>query len=212
MNECRVCRSSDVRPFRVCGNGRYWRCHICQATLLDPRHFPDRDTEHSHYLKHDNRIDDPGYRAFLERLAGPLRQRLSAGSRGLDYGCGPGPTLAAMLRESGFVVDVFDPFFAPDASVLARTYNFITCTETAEHFHDPAGEFDKLMTMIEPGGWLAVMTCFQTEDSRFERWHYRLDPTHVVFYREATFRYLAARSGWRCEIPAKDIAFLYRPE
>ena len=39
--------------------------------------------------------------------------------------------------------------------------------------------------LVRPGGWLAVMTCFQTDDARFAGWHYRKDPTHVVFYREA---------------------------
>jgi hypothetical protein len=137
--------------------------------------------------------------------------RLPAGSSGLDYGCGPGPALAAMLREAGHEVAFFDPFFRPDRAVLERQYDFVTCTETAEHFHRPADEFDRLMTLVRPGGWLAVMTCFQTNDAPFATWHYRKDPTHVVFYREETLRILAARRGWTCGVPVKDVALMRRP-
>ena len=124
---------------------------------------------------------------------------------------GPGPALAAMLREAGHEVEVSDPFFAPDATMLQGAYGFITCTETAEHFHRPGEEFARLASMLRPGGILAVMTMFQTDDARFEAWHYRLDPTHVVFYRAETFGVIAARLGLVCDIVAKDVAFLTRP-
>jgi len=45
---------------------------------------------------------DPRYRRFLARLAEPLIAHLPKGARGLDFGCGPGPTLSLMLREAGF--------------------------------------------------------------------------------------------------------------
>jgi hypothetical protein len=212
MKTCRVCRSGTVEPFASLDGLQYWRCRTCEATLLDPAHFPARDAELTHYRTHDNRIDDPGYRAFLDKLAVPLRERLPKGASGLDYGCGPGPALARMLEEHGFAVALYDPFFAPDMSVLTRKYDFITCTETAEHFHDPAAEFEKLMTMVCPGGVLAIMTSFQTDDSRFPRWRYRLDPTHVVFYRESTLRHLASQAGWHCEIPDKDLALMHKPD
>lgn len=189
----------------------YWRCDACQATFLDPAARPTRAEEYDQYLLHKNDPDDPSYRGFLSRLADPLLARLAPGSRGLDYGCGPGPALAAMLREAGHAVSLYDPFFRQDAAVLAGTYDFIACTEVAEHFHRPAEEFGRLDGMLRPGGWLAVMTCFQTDDARFADWHYRKDPTHVVFYREATLRMIAARRNWSCEIPAKDIALMRKP-
>ncbi len=55
------------------------------------------------------------------------------------------------------------------------------------------------------------MTCFQTDDDRFDNWHYRRDPTHVVFYREYTFDWLAQHYGWDLEIPAKDVVLLRKP-
>jgi len=211
-NTCPVCRASAPLPFMTVGVQDYWRCETCQARFLDPRQRPVRDEEFAHYLHHENDPDDPAYRRFLSRLTHPLLERLGPGLHGLDYGCGPGPALAAMLREAGHGMALYDPFFHSDANVLARKYDFITCTETAEHFHDPAGEFDRLGDMLRAGGWLAVMTCFQTDDERFAGWHYRADPTHVAFYREETFRQIARQRGWSCEIPAKDIVLMRQPE
>lgn len=208
---CPVCRARTTEPFLSAGGRDYWRCGTCEARFLDPAQHPTREAEHAEYRLHRNDPDDPRYRRFLARLAGPLLARLPAGARGLDYGCGPGPALAAMMREAGHAVALYDPLFQPDRAPLADTYDFVACTETAEHFHDPAAEFARLMGLVRPGGWLAVMTCFQTDDARFRNWHYRADPTHVVFYREATLRRIAALRGWSCAVPAKDVALLGRP-
>jgi SAM-dependent methyltransferase len=190
---CPVCECDSVRLLlQTHRQGRaYHRCEVCKASFLDPVHYLSREAEAAHYATHENAVDDAGYRAFLSRVAQPLLARLSQPASGLDYGCGPGPALAAMLREAGHRMALYDPFFAPDRSVLDQTYDFITCTETAEHFHHPAGEFRRLAGLLKPGGVLAVMTMFQTDDGRFEGWHYRLDPTHVVFYRAETFGHLA---------------------
>jgi SAM-dependent methyltransferase len=186
----------------------YWRCTACEATFLDPAQLPSPDLERAHYALHENDPHDARYRQFVSRLAGPLLDRLPARQCGLDYGCGPGPALASLLREAGHDVALYDPLFVPDTCALQRNYDFITCTEVVEHFHAPAAEFARLAALLRPGGLLAIMTCFQTEDARFAEWHYRRDPTHVVFYRAATFHRVAAQHGWNCEIPAKDIVLL----
>ena len=208
---CPVCLDAAPSPFQRLGQLDYWRCIACEATCLDPGHHPCPETEHAHYLHHENDPDDPRYRKFLAKLSDPLLERLSPNQTGLDYGCGPGPALAAVMREAGHRVALFDPFFAADPAPLTKRYGFITCTEVTEHFHRPATEFDRLDGMLKPGGWLGVMTCFQTDDAKFADWHYRKDPTHVVFYRETTFRVIAAQRGWSCEIPFKDVVLMRKP-
>lgn len=208
---CPVCGGARTVPFTTVDSRDYWRCADCEARYLAPAQRPSRDEEHAHYLHHENDADDPRYRSFLSKLADPLLARLAPRSRGLDYGCGPGPALASMLREAGHEMALYDPFFSPGSAPLSGTYDFVTCTEVAEHFHDPRAEFARLRGLIRPGGWLAVMTCFQTDDARFAAWHYRKDPTHVVFYREATFLHLARCWGWDCVVPVKDVVLLQRP-
>ncbi len=208
---CPVCETEPARHFRKCGVHDYWRCNTCAATFLDPRQLPDRATEHRRYRLHRNDPDDARYRAFLSRLATPLLARLPAGLLGLDYGCGPGPALAVMLREAGHTMAIYDPLFFNDPSALTGQYDFITCTEVMEHFHHPAKELARLNQLLTAGGWLGVMTMFLTDDDAFPQWHYRRDPTHVVFYQAATFEIIARRRGWQCEIPGPNIALLHKP-
>lgn len=210
--DCPVCQSPSPDPFLQVDKQVYWRCDRCEARFLDPKQLPTPDHERAHYLNHENDPKDPRYRAFLSKLMSPLLEKLNHSLSGLDYGCGQGPALAMMMEEAGHQMTLYDPFFYPDSAALQRSYDVITCTEAVEHFHRPREEFDRLDQLLRPGGWLGIMTCFQTADERFSTWHYRRDPTHVVFYRETTLEYIAAERGWLCHVPAKDIALMFRPE
>ena len=208
---CPLC-STDAEQFLHIDHKDYFRCPTCHLRFVDPAARPERDVEYAHYLHHENEIDDPRYRGFLSRLADPLMAVLTPGSRGLDYGCGPGPALAAILCDAGHDTAVYDPFFAPDPAPLNQKYDFVTCTEAAEHFHDPAAELERLVGLLEPDGILGLMTCFQTEDARFANWHYRKDPTHVVFYQMQTIRWIAEKFGFSVRFPVKDVAIMFRSE
>ena len=205
---CPVCLDRSPVELLTVDALAYWRCESCQARFLDPDQLPDRAAEKREYDRHENDTDDPGYRQFLGQLSNPLLNRIDPGSSGLDYGCGPGPALARLLEEAGHSVATWDPIYAPDDSVLKQRYDFITCTEVVEHFHHPAAEFRRLDRLLKPGGWLGIMTRFQTDDSRFANWHYRRDPTHVVFYREATFEWLGKHYGWEVECIAPQVVLV----
>lgn len=211
MKTCCVCEASTGIPFQQIDGRHYWRCQHCQATWLDSQHHLCAQAELAEYQLHENNLHDSGYRDFLTRISEPLQNRLQPGAEGLDFGCGPGPLLAQMLEEAGFRMHKYDPYFHPERATLAREYDFVTCTEVAEHFYAPAQEFALLRSLVRPGGWLALMTCFQTDDRRFANWSYRRDPTHVVFYKAETFMTLAQMWGWQCEIPRKDVVLLQKP-
>ncbi|MGV8893467.1 MAG: class I SAM-dependent methyltransferase [Burkholderiaceae bacterium] len=210
LMRCPVCEGITCRFFMIVEARTYLRCDDCLATFLQPSQLPLAGVELERYRQHRNDPGDNGYRQFLDQLTTPLLQRLPPAQRGLDYGCGPGPVLAAMLREAGHAVALFDPFFVPDQEVLAHGYDFITCTEVIEHFHRPADEFRKFDALLKPGGWLALMTTFQKDDAGFAQWYYRRDFTHVVFYRETTLRHLARHYGWSCEFPCANVALLQK--
>lgn len=206
--KCPVCRSLHVDPFVVVGALEYRKCLDCHAIGLSPEHYPDSEREAAYYRLHQNRTDDAGYRRFLSTLAIPLIGRLPPAQCGIDFGCGPGPALAHMLREAGHSVALYDPMFFPDDSVLDSMYDFVTCSEVAEHFHAPAQSFASLFDLLRPGGTLAVMTGFPPGAAGFAGWHYRRDPTHVVFFAPETFHWLARQHGARCEIPCRNVALL----
>lgn len=208
---CNVCRQGELARFQTLGGKEYLRCPHCSATIMARKSWLGPEEERAVYELHDNDPGDAGYRSFLEKLALPMLERIPSGASGLDFGCGPGPALAEIMREAGMKVALYDPFFHPAESALSRRYDFITCTEVVEHLHHPAKVFHQLDGLLKPGGWLGVMTCFQTCDDRFDKWHYRRDPTHVVFYREATLKVVAERMGWAMSVPCKDVAMFYKP-
>lgn len=211
MLTCPLCASTDTGPFHRDGRRDYHRCRRCALVFVPPDQRLGSAEEKAVYDQHQNAPDDPGYRRFLSRLFDPLRERLPPGARGLDFGAGPGPTLSVMFEEVGHPMAIYDPFYAPDTSVLERRYDFITATEVVEHLFAPGRELVRLAAMLPSGGWLGLMTKRVTDQVAFTRWHYILDPTHVTFFSEATFVWLAARLGMRVEFPAADVALLQRP-
>lgn len=208
---CPLCESHWIDPHGQVGVRDYFRCARCWLVFLDPAHRPTPDAEAAHYRLHRNDVDDPGYRRFVTPLVDALMARLPADSVGLDYGCGPGPVVAAMLEEAGHTVRRYDPQFSPDLAALDERYDFIVLSEVAEHLHKPSAEFARLHSLLRPGGVIAVMTSFVPGPSRFATWHYHRDPTHVVFFAPSTFRWLARRLGLRCELPATNVAMMVSP-
>jgi SAM-dependent methyltransferase len=206
---CPLCHGDEVAPLATVQGKEYLECRTCGLAFLQPEARLDSVAERARYELHENDPGDLGYRDFLGRLARPLIRRLQPGAHGLDYGSGPGPTLSLMLEEKGFPMEIYDPFFAPDPAVLERRYDFVTCTETAEHFHDPAREFGRLHRLIRPGGWLGVMTETREPERSFQDWHYVREPTHVCFYQARTMEWVATRHGWELERPGRTV-FLFR--
>lgn len=199
--DCPLCGAHTVADFSVAQGRRYGDCATCGLITMRVEDRPDSATELAHYRHHQNDPADTAYRSFLDRLCGPLVAQLPAAAKGLDYGSGPGPTLSVMLEEQGFPMRVFDPYFAKDEDALQRTYDFITCTETVEHFFEPGREFKRLDQRLRPGGWLGIMTEVYTGQRPFTEWRYARDPTHTSLYRPETMGWIARRFGYRMMEP-----------
>lgn len=208
---CPLCGGTALDPLGRVHGRDFHDCTACGLAFLEPDQLPSPDEERARYATHRNDPGDAGYRAFLARVAQPLLARVPMGAEGLDYGSGPGPTLSRMLTEAGRPTRDYDPYFAPDEDALARSYDFITCTETAEHFFAPAAEFERLEALLRPGGWLAVMTTMRDESQSFADWWYVRDPTHVCFYRWRTMEWIATRYGWELERPHVNVALFGMP-
>ena len=205
MKICTVCKNNKIEFFLNVKGLDYWQCSLCKATMLDPVQFISSNKEKKHYLKHNNEINDIRYRIFLSNLIEPLKDKISINDMGLDYGCGYAPALADILKKDGFNVELYDPFFFKNENIFCRKFNFITCSEVVEHFFKPYEEFNKIDSLLATNSWLAIMTSFMTEDYLFENWHYRRDPTHVVFYKKITFKIIANQRNWKINFPSKNI-------
>jgi SAM-dependent methyltransferase len=203
---CPLCAAMEARPLGTAHGRDYFDCERCGLAFLDPTQRPTLDAARARYDTHRNDPDDDGYRAFLSRLADELAARVPAGAQGLDYGSGPGPALSRMMTEAGRPTVDYDPLYANDAALLERTYDFIACSETAEHFIDPAAEFERLNRMLRPGGLLGVMTTMRDDARPFLHWWYVRDATHVCFYRPRTMEWIARSHAWTLELPRTNVA------
>ena len=212
LETCTLCSANTIRELAIVGEKTYWRCDVCHLTFLSSESYLSPADELARYLLHENCPEDCRYRKFLNRLLNPLIPKLQPGANGLDFGSGPGPTLSVMLEEAGFPMAIYDPYFAPDTTTLKCTYDFITCTETVEHFYRPAKEFHQLNQLLRSGGWLGVMTEMLELDTDFAGWWYHREPTHVCFYKQDTMVWIATKYGWKVEFPRKNVTLFHKPE
>ena len=192
---CPLCGSIDVSHFYQDSARNYLRCHACQLVFVPAQFHLSDIAEKAQYDLHQNNSADQGYRRFLGRLAEPLLMRLNGARRGLDFGCGPGPCLSVMLEEAGHSVSLYDLYYANDPRVLESHYDFITATEVVEHLANPRRELERLWALLRPGGYLGLMTKMVNNAETFATWHYKTDPTHISFFSQQSFDYLAQEWG-----------------
>lgn len=191
---CRLCLH-ETQPIRA-GGRDYASCLSCGYVGLDPAFFLEPDAEKARYRLHKNSPSDPGYRAFIDAFLDAALGFVRPGSEILDFGSGPEPAPAVALAERGYKVSIWDPFFAPQLDWEARDWDYVLVHEVAEHLRDPAETLGRLARRLKAGGAMLVRTRFPPLDMRdFERWPYRLDPTHVGFFSERSAAWLASEMG-----------------
>ncbi len=189
----------------------FYRCERCQLVFLDPAQRLSADKEKAEYDLHENSLEDAGYREFLSRVQRPLIERIKPAARGLDFGCGPGPALSIMLAGQGYAMSIYDSFYYDDKAVLDRRYDFVTATEVVEHLFDPGKVLPQLWSLLERGGVLALMTKLVIDKQAFANWHYKNDPTHVCFFSQPTFEWLAGNWNAQLEFIGDDVIILTKP-
>ncbi len=207
---CPLCGNADSYSFFVDKIRHYQRCSGCDLVFVSPRYWLSTIAEKATYDLHENSAEDPGYRCFLSRLSTPLMEKLETGQTGLDFGCGPGPALPAMLAEHGLRVDLYDPLYYNETAVFSKTYDFICATEVVEHLRDPSDVFSSLFRMLKPGGWLGIMTKLVIDQEAFSQWHYIRDLTHICFYSQSTYAYIARRFHAELDFVAPDVILMHK--
>jgi len=161
---------------------------------MERESLPDWESEKEHYQTHQNGPEHPGYVQFLNQAITPALPFLKKDMRGIDYGCGPGPTLSILLEKEGLHCENYDPFFFP--TIPSQPVDFIFSTETVEHFFYPGRELAKIRDLLKPGGILTMMTETWQNRDEFQSWYYAKDFTHVSFYHAKTIDMICAKFGF----------------
>ncbi|TDJ04141.1 MAG: hypothetical protein E2O68_08615, partial [Deltaproteobacteria bacterium] len=118
---CPLCQEDNTSLF-LSSKNNYFKCSNCSFVFLSPDERVNQAEEKRQYDLHENNPDDPGYRKFLSQIIDPLKKYLPKDKKlqGLDYGCGPGPTLNLMLEDEGVDMSIYDPFYYPQGEILDR--------------------------------------------------------------------------------------------
>jgi SAM-dependent methyltransferase len=207
---CRLCGAASAVLGQLKSDSRvFLHCIGCDCVFVQSDGLLPADGERARYLEHNNDAT-PEYEKFLNRLAIPVGKAARVKGEGLDFGCGPVPVLSVLLAKQGFRMRQYDPFFFPDQTALKARYDFITCSEAAEHFHQPLKEFELLHKLMRPGGILGVMTQMRQSWEGFFQWYYPRDPTHVIFYSPRTMRWIADRFGWSAGFAPENVVIFRR--
>lgn len=193
---CPLCLQSEIESSFTNFNRTFYECGICHLIFVDPSHFLDRESEKRRYETHQNDVLDPGYQKFVTPLFESIKIKVKPEKRGLDFGAGTGPVLTKLLRDSGYEVELYDPFFHPNRSALEKTYDFVFASEVVEHFYYPRKDFSLLGSLLLPAGFLFLMTLIMTEETPRESWFYLKDPTHVCTYSIKTFEWMKNHYGF----------------
>lgn len=171
------------------------RCPDCDLIFVPGSFHLSPEDERARYRLHNNTLLNEGYvRMFQEKIA-LIREHCPGISSILDYGCGPEPVLAQLLMREGFGCDVYDPYFFP--ALPEGPYDLVISTEVFEHLRDIKAELCSIRSLLNPGGFLAVMTSFHDAISDFGDWWYVSDPTHICFFGRRTFEWIAEDFGFK---------------
>jgi hypothetical protein len=209
---CPLCANGAAEPFYRDRKREFFQCLECDLVFVPPEFHLTPEAEKARYDFHRQSLTDSGYRDFLNRLFRPLQKKLSPSAHGLDFGCGQEPTLSVLFEEAGFSCANYDLHFANDPAVLEKQYDFLTCSETMEHFTHPREEFECLLTLVKPGGWIGIMTQLRDEAPPFSTWFYKDDATHVCFFSHRTFQWLEKQYGLRAETHRNGVVLFQIPE
>lgn len=192
---CPLC-SSVANHFYTKEHREYYFCSGCFSVFLNTNGFLSKQAEKAHYECHNNDINDPKYQQFAAPIVNNVLQDFTTKHRGLDFGSGTNSVIIKLLKDQHYKIEGFDPFFSKTTQLSEQSYNYITCCEVMEHFHQPKKEFELLRDLLIPGGKLYCMTDLFSETSNFDTWYYKNDPTHVFFYHKKTIAWIAEHIGF----------------
>lgn len=206
MTNCILC-SGNTEKFFTGQHGDYYKCQTCCSVILDPEDYVSFEEEKERYLEHNNDVNDPGYQEFVSPIVKSILKNHKQEDTGLDYGAGTGPVISKLLKDRGYKIIPYDPFFIKE-DVFDKKYDYIVCSEVIEHFHNPFSEFRKLKELLKNNGILYCMTYLYEENIDFKFWKYKDDQTHVIFYHKKTIQWIKETMGFsKVEINGRLISF-----
>ncbi len=197
MHPCKICQSDTSVMTDSKKKLSYYRCVSCGFVYLDDKFIVDKESEKEQYDLHNNSFESVGYvemfEKFIAKAITPYEENIESA---LEFGCGPGPVLAELLRRKGMEVEQYDLYFYPEKVYEGKQYDLITSTEVFEHLKKPIEMLRMLVKHTNDNGYIILMTKFPpADDKEFLAWWYRRDVTHISFFTPKSFEVMAEKVG-----------------
>jgi|SRR6056297_664636 len=193
---CNLCKGRSNIFYEI-KDIKYYKCSRCNSIFMCPENFLTYEEERKRYKEHNNDVEDVRYQNFVSDIVEKVKKEWSyKNTLGLDFGAGTGPVITKLLKDDGYDVEIYDPFFCNKEKHLDKKYDYIVACEVIEHFHNPLKEFELLYSLLKKGGKLYCKTEIYSKDIDFEYWYYKDDLTHVFFYQEEAFVWMVKNIGF----------------
>lgn len=167
-----------------------YRCLNCHVIFKSKNIHLEAEEEERRYQFHENDASEKNYYDFLIKLIKPIEHELVNVKSHLDFGSGKSSVYQKYFKERLCESWCYDLFFYPDKNILQKQFDLVTCSEVVEHFNNPDLDWKTLVATVKSNGLLAIMTNFYTDEIDYDKWWYKNDPTHVIFYSLKTIEYL----------------------
>ncbi len=194
LDNCLICNAEttklDDKQIKV----TYAVCKNCGFIYKGKEHHVDSEEELRIYSLHNNSFESEGYVKIFVNLIKDYITPLKVKGKVLEFGSGPGPVLLDLLKLENYDVYSYDPYFNNETNYKNNKYELITSTEVVEHFSNPLREFEHLSNLLEPSGYIVIMTNLRNMDlPKFLDWWYRRDTTHISFYTMKSLKVIASK-------------------
>ncbi|MGS0682028.1 methyltransferase domain-containing protein [Shewanella sp. 125m-7] len=208
MRRCPLCHSDNTVRFYANKKRCLYHCLHCQLVFADASSHLPPSAEQQKYRLANNK--QKSLARFMLDLIAQCEQS-NKPLLGLNFGRTLDNKTLQEITAKGHQLNQYDPSKAPWSGQLKQEYDFICCYRVFEHFRFPDKEWQLLCHLLKPGGWMAICTPLLNELSAFDKWHHKNNLTHVSFYQQATFEFLANKVGFKLLFAANDLILVQKP-
>ncbi|GIU42928.1 methyltransferase domain-containing protein [Shewanella colwelliana] len=209
MRRCPLCSNDNCVPFYQDRKRAIYRCKACELLFADANSHLPPAAELNKYQTAANK--HKALQQFVMSLLEQCAQQTTQPLLGLNFGRTLETSVVNTISQRGHQLYQYDPFFAPDHSLLKQQYDFIACYKVFEHFRFPNKEWNLLCSILKPGGWIAINTQLLVQLNGFAKWHHKNNLTHVSFYQQATFQFLAQQADFKLLFASNDLILVQKP-
>ena len=117
----------------------------------------------------------------------------------LDFGCGNG-LFMRFMNANGCEAYGYDPF-VPEFTELKTGVDCVTLIEVVEHFSEPFGEFDVILSALNQGGKVYIETSFSDWINTKDSFYIEPSVGHCTIWSHKGLDYMMTKKGFKIEQP-----------